>query len=201
MLGRLAVLSAAIALTACAGVESAGRTARAQSATASAPRAAPVSTPALTPPPAQTAPVATAPLPPPPPQQNVAAATPRVTTPPPAASPPPVQARVEPPPAAPAATTETGARQPLQTRRAADDNVVVRGQTERQVEAPSGDPRSTAERMQDVNAWDRCVTRVQAAYESDPMRPQLDSPEEYCRQSLGMRNRDAVPESRRQRPR
>lgn len=51
--------------------------------------------------------------------------------------------------------------------------------------------------MQDINAWDRCVTHVQAAFESDPMRPQLDSPEEYCSQSLGMANRTAVPDSRR----
>jgi hypothetical protein len=50
--------------------------------------------------------------------------------------------------------------------------------------------------MEDINSWDRCVTHVQAAFERDPMRPQLQSPEEYCAQSLGMTNREAVPESR-----
>jgi hypothetical protein len=64
------------------------------------------------------------------------------------------------------------------------------------VRPPSGDPRTVTERMQDINAWDRCVTHVQAAFESDPLRPQLQSPEDYCSQSLGMANRDAVPESR-----
>jgi hypothetical protein len=50
--------------------------------------------------------------------------------------------------------------------------------------------------MRDINAWDRCVTHVQSAFERDPMRPQLQSPEEYCSQSLGMTNRTAVPVSR-----
>jgi hypothetical protein len=55
--------------------------------------------------------------------------------------------------------------------------------------------------MEDIRAWDQCVTRVQAAFESDPMSPQLDSPEEYCSQSLGMSDRDAVPLSRTERRR
>ena len=58
-----------------------------------------------------------------------------------------------------------------------------------------------AERMEDVRAWDRCVIAVQSATESDPMRPQLTTPEEYCRQSLGMADRTAVPASRRERQR
>lgn len=87
------------------------------------------------------------------------------------------------------------------TSAAADDDIVVPGQREQQVRPPAGDPRSTAQRMEDVRAWDQCVTRAQAAFESDPMRPQLTTPEDYCGQSLGMTSRLAVPESRRQRQR
>jgi hypothetical protein len=79
------------------------------------------------------------------------------------------------------------------------DTIVVPGQRETQVPPPGGDPRSVAERAEDVRAWDRCVMSAQGAFESDPMRPQLDSPEEYCRNSLGMASRTAMPESRRQR--
>jgi hypothetical protein len=82
-----------------------------------------------------------------------------------------------------------------------DDEIVVPGQLEQQVRPPAGDPRSTSQRMEDVRAWDQCVTRVQAAFESDPMRPQMTTPEEYCRSSLGMASRLAVPESRLERQR
>ena len=78
--------------------------------------------------------------------------------------------------------------------------MVVPGQRVRQI-TPPGDPRSTSERMEDIRAWDQCVTRVQAAYERDPMRPQLDSPEQYCSRSLGMSDRDAIPMSRQERRR
>jgi hypothetical protein len=53
--------------------------------------------------------------------------------------------------------------------------------------------------MEDVRAWDQCITTSQAAFERDPMRPQLDSPEEVCSRTLGMASRTAVPASRRQR--
>jgi hypothetical protein len=82
-----------------------------------------------------------------------------------------------------------------------DDDIVVPGQREQQVRPPAGDPRSTSQRMEDVRAWDQCVMQVQSAFESDPMRPQLTTPEEYCRSSLGMASRLALPESRRQRQR
>jgi hypothetical protein len=82
-----------------------------------------------------------------------------------------------------------------------DGDIVVPGVVERQVPAPNGDPRSVAERTADIRAWDRCVTRVQSSYESDPTRPQLDTPEDVCSQSLGMANRNAVPDSRSQRRR
>ena len=112
---------------------------------------------------------------------------------------------VTPPSAAPqAAAPDVAAPPPTQPRRAQaepDDTIVVPGQREQQVRPPAGDPRSTAQRMEDVRAWDRCVIAVQSAAESDPMRPELTTPEEYCRQSLGMANRLAVPESRRERQR
>jgi hypothetical protein len=82
-----------------------------------------------------------------------------------------------------------------------DDEIVVPGAVERQVPPPNGDPRNAIERMEDIRAWDQCVTAVQSAYESNPMRPQLDSPEEYCGRSLGMASRNAVPDSRRERRR
>ncbi len=84
-------------------------------------------------------------------------------------------------------------------RRSDEDEIVIPGQSQRQIPAPDGDPRSRLERREDVRAWDRCVTDVQGAFESDPMGPQLQSPEEVCRASLGMTGRGAVPESRRQR--
>jgi hypothetical protein len=103
------------------------------------------------------------------------------------------------PAAAPVETTEE-APQPVNTQTRRGD-IVVPAERERQVPVPNGDPRSASERMQDVRAWDRCVTQVQSAFESDPMRPQLESPEEYCSQSLGMSNRDSIPLSRQERRR
>jgi hypothetical protein len=80
----------------------------------------------------------------------------------------------------------------------AGDDIVVPGQVERQVLPPQGDPRSNEERRADVRAWDQCVMQVQNAFDADPMRPQLTTPEEYCRQSLGMVDRSAIPISRQQ---
>jgi hypothetical protein len=80
-----------------------------------------------------------------------------------------------------------------------DDDVVVQGQVQTQVPPPAGDPRSNEERRADVRSWDQCVSQVQSAFDSDPMRPQLTTPEEYCSQSLGMADRGSVPVSRRQR--
>jgi hypothetical protein len=122
---------------------------------------------------------------------------------------PPPQAAAQAEPAEPAPTptpsvvapdVSAPAPTPPPERRAGDDEIVVPGAVETQV-LPPGDPRSNAERMEDIRAWDQCVTHVQAAYERDPMRPQLTSPEEYCRESLGMASRLAVPESRLQRRR
>jgi hypothetical protein len=80
-----------------------------------------------------------------------------------------------------------------------DDDIVVPGQVQTQVPPPAGDPRTNEERRADVRSWDQCVMQVQSAFDSDPMRPQLTTPEEYCAQSLGMAERTAVPISRRQR--
>ena len=62
--------------------------------------------------------------------------------------------------------------------------------------SPNADTRTVSERMADIRSWDQCVTRVQSAGDTDPTRPQLESPEELCRRSLGMTNREAVPASR-----
>lgn len=117
--------------------------------------------------------------------------------------PPPAAAETAPeaaPPELPpvAAPNISVAPAPAPPRRASDeDEIVVPGQVQRQIPPPNGDPRSRAERIEDIRAWDQCVTSVQGAFDSDPMRPQLQSPEEVCSTSLGMAGRDAVPESRR----
>lgn len=125
------------------------------------------------------------------------------------ALPPPVETRAPAPtpqtaPPAPAPSPSVAAPNvsvappaPAPARNDASGDIVVPGQTERQVPAPAGDPRSTAERMADIRAWDRCVMRIQGAGGDDPTRPQLDTPEEVCRGELGMSSRTAVPNSRR----
>ncbi|HVZ99801.1 MAG TPA: hypothetical protein VG841_05760 [Caulobacterales bacterium] len=124
-----------------------------------------------------------------------------------AASAPPSSASA-PQPAAEPAPAADGAQQisptvtlpappPQPARPAADNEVVIPGVRETQVQPPNGDPRTAAERMADISAWDRCVTRVHNQGEADPMKPQLDDPEAYCRQALGMASRTAVPASRR----
>ena len=104
------------------------------------------------------------------------------------------------PAAAPVAAPDVSAPAPTPRPASSGNDIVVPGEPERQVPPPQGDPRSLGERMEDIRAWDQCVTAVQAAFESDPMRPQLETPEDYCSHSLGMASRNAVPESRRRRP-
>jgi hypothetical protein len=55
--------------------------------------------------------------------------------------------------------------------------------------------------MSDIRSWDRCVMQAQSMGDSNPTRVQMDSPEDRCRESLGMSDRLAVPESRQQRAR
>lgn len=72
----------------------------------------------------------------------------------------------------------------------------------REIPVPSpADPRSMSERREDIRAWDQCIMSSQGAFDSDPMRPQLQSPEEQCSRALGMADRTAVPVSRRDRRR
>lgn len=179
MVGRMAAASLLILLAGCAGVESAGRNAQANApepAARTAPQLPPPRT-ALPAPPAQT-------LPPP---QGAPAQS---------ALPPPAQTT------APQVAANVAAPPPPRPSPARDDDeIVVPGVIDRQIPPPNGDPRTASERMSDINAWDRCVTRVQASFESDPTRPQLDTPEEACSRSLGMANREAVPDSRIQRRR
>lgn len=211
MSGRLAIVALAVGLASCAGLEPAGRNARSSgpAPTVTAPPPTRQTAPTL-PPPARTtpapAPVTTQSPPPqplivPPAPQQQAAPTPApqgTQTPPPAPAPQRTQA---PPSVAPQVTAPPSAG-PSPTAPAAqsnDDDVVVRGQVQTQVPPPAGDPRSNEERRADIRSWDQCVSQVQSAFDSDPMRPQLTTPEEYCSQSLGMADRGAVPVSRRQR--
>jgi len=196
MIGRLAIVALAVGLASCAGLEPAGRNAR---SSGPAPTAAPAPTrtaPAL-PPPTRTnptpAPATTQSAPPQlvmPPQQQPA---PVVTQPAPQrATPTPAPQVAAPPSAGPSPTAPARALSP-------DDDIVVPGQRQTQIPPPGGDPRSNEERRADVRSWDQCVTQVQNAFDSDPMRPQLTTPEEYCAQSLGMADRGSVPVARRQR--
>ncbi len=200
MLGRFAALAVCVSLAACANLEPAGRNATrgpepsrppAAATPAPAPARAPAAAPLPAPVPATAAPApSSAPLVTTQPRASEAA--PVASTPAPRAAP----AAASPAPAAASAPSRQGTFTPDPQ----DDEVVVPGQRDRQITPPS-DWRSASERMEDLRAWDQCVTRVQAAYERDPMRPQLDSPEQYCARSLGMSDRDAIPISRQERRR
>ncbi len=210
MIGRLAIVALAAGLASCAGLEPAGRNARSSgpAPTVTAPPPSRQTAPTL-PPPSRTtpapAPVTTQappaqqqPLVAPPPQAAPTPAPQRAQTPPPAPAPqrtqasPSVAPQVTAPPSASPAPTATVTQR-------ADEDIVVPGQVQTQVPPPAGDPRTNEERRADVRSWDQCVMQVQSAFDSDPMRPQLTTPEEYCAQSLGMADRGAVPVSRRQR--
>lgn len=191
MIGRLTMAAAALVLmVACANVEPAGRNAQRNSDAATLP-----------PPAAQTSPL------PPPARQSNPLPPPRTTVTPaptlPAPAPTTTQQTLPPPQASnapPVAAANVAAPPPPRVAPPQDDGeVVVPGVVQRQVPPPNGDPRSVAERAADIRSWDRCVTRVQSAGESDPTRPQLDSPEEVCSRSLGMASRTAVPDSRQPR--
>ncbi|MEZ5994468.1 MAG: hypothetical protein R3C25_01805 [Hyphomonadaceae bacterium] len=95
--------------------------------------------------------------------------------------------------------TAPAPQQPPSRPAAPSDDIVVPGQAQEQALPPQGDPRSNEERRTDVRAWDQCVSQAQTALDTDPMRPQLTTPEEYCANSLGMASRTAVPMSRQRR--
>lgn len=197
MFGRLVMAVSLVALGACANIESAGRNAsRGPQAEAPARTAPPpVRTVELPPPQTNTAPpVAPPALVTPPPQRSAA------LTAPPASVTTPAPAPVAPSVAAPEVRVPVSTTPPPRPR-SDDDDIIVPGQAQEQVRAPDGDFRSREQRNEDIRAWDRCVSSVQAVFERDPMRPQLNSPEDYCSQSLGMADRDAIPESRLQRVR
>jgi len=208
MIGRLAIVALAVGLAGCAGLEPAGRNARSTGPVATAP--APQRT-------APQQPQQSAALPPPQRNQPQVSQTPQ---PAPQLTPPPVVAQPQP---APVATPPVQRTQPTQpsvaapnvsvappappvqetaTRaRSADEDIVVPGQVQNQVRPPVGDPRTNEERRADIRSWDQCLMQVQSAFDSDPMSPQLTTPEEYCSSSLGMADRTAVPIARQDRRR
>jgi hypothetical protein len=186
MLGRVAATIALVALMGCAGLEPAGRTAQREEAGMARP--APVTPPPSTtlPPPTHTttAPAYSQPAPAPPPPQSAPAQTQAQTAEPQVAA-PNVAVATPPPPPPP--------RDP--------GDVVVHGSVpEQQVEPPNGDPRSIAERREDIRNWDHCVMQVMAR-QGDPNQVETDSPEDICSRQLGQSSRNAVPQSRMQRPR
>ncbi|ANP46429.1 hypothetical protein [Candidatus Viadribacter manganicus] len=210
MIGRLAVVALAVSLASCAGIEPAGRNARGGGASPTATASAPTPAPRTAPPVALLPPQTTTPAP------QAATTTspparPPLATPPPTRQSAPMTASAPPPRTQPAAPPVVAAPQvtapapttpaPSQPARALspDDDIIVPGQVQTQVPAPAGDPRTNEERRADVRSWDQCITQVQGAFDSDPMSPQLTTPEEYCAQSLGMADRTSVPFSRQQR--
>lgn len=78
----------------------------------------------------------------------------------------------------------------------ADGDIVVPGRVDVPAPTPPGDPRSRAQRMRDIRAWDRCLIRAQSVADADPTRYQPETPEQLCRERLGMADRTAVPISR-----
>ncbi|MBS0385491.1 MAG: hypothetical protein JSS00_09090 [Proteobacteria bacterium] len=98
-----------------------------------------------------------------------------------------------------AAPSVTAPPPPPPARADQDSDVTVHAPA-RQVEPPRGDPRSVAERREDIQTWDRCVLAVQQTYQADPTEPVLETPEDVCRRQLGQASRTAVPTSRLVRP-
>lgn len=75
------------------------------------------------------------------------------------------------------------------------DQVVVEGAIDREVKTPPGDTRSTRQRARDRARFDRCVMRAQSRNEDSPSAdPVGNAPEDYCRQRLGMRDRNSAPD-------
>lgn len=115
----------------------------------------------------------------------------------PGALPPPANAGAAPDPA----PAPSAAGRPIPPPRPTPAPPVRQGDVQVQPEKvapPAGDVRTAAERADDIAAWDRCVVRAQGAFENPgSANPVQASPEEYCRQRLGMSGRTAVPNSRR----
>ncbi|MBL8550010.1 MAG: hypothetical protein JNJ73_08480 [Hyphomonadaceae bacterium] len=74
-----------------------------------------------------------------------------------------------------------------------ESGISVPGVIDRPVPPPAGDPRTPARRMRDIRSWDKCVLAAQRNADADPLRPQMDTPEDYCRGRLGMASRQSVP--------
>jgi hypothetical protein len=75
----------------------------------------------------------------------------------------------------------------------AEDIVIAPNQ--KRAESPDGDPRSVAEMREHRQAFDKCTVN---APEPDMFRPVDSTPEERCSKMLGMRNRNAIPDSVKQ---
>ena len=206
MIGRVVIVALAVGLAGCAGLEPAGRNARSSGPVAAAPtpqRSAPQQTAALPPPQQAPTPQPQVSQTPQPAQQlAVPPAAQRQQPAPVAAAPPPQRTQPSAPPvAAPNVTAPTPAPTQPARARSSDDDIVVQGQVQNQVRPPVGDPRTNEERRADIRSWDQCITQVQSAFDSDPMNPQLTTPEEYCSSSLGMADRRSVPIARQDRRR
>jgi hypothetical protein len=135
-------------------------------------------------------------------QAEAEASYPAPVTPPPSSTlppPAPVQMQTPPPVAAQNVTVAAPTPPPSPPAHPRDPNeVTVTGTApEQQVRPPNGDPRSVAERREDIRNWDHCVMQ-QLAQNSDPNQPTLETPEDVCSHQLGQASRNAVPASRLQ---
>lgn len=75
------------------------------------------------------------------------------------------------------------------------DDIVVPGTVEREVKLPDGDIRSSRQRARDRARFDRCVMKINDRESESPnANPVSTSPEEYCSQRLGMRDRNTAPD-------
>jgi hypothetical protein len=176
MLGRVAAAAALIALAGCAGLEPAGRNATRADAPSPPARTASAQT-------QRSAPVAPPPSYVPPPPSQVHSPAPPVAQ----------QAQLQPPPVAAPSVAAPAPPPPPPPANNEDVTVVAPA---RQIEPPHGDPRSVAERREDIQIWDHCVLQVQQTYAADPLEPETETPEDICRRQLGQANRTAVPTSR-----
>lgn len=98
------------------------------------------------------------------------------------------------PPALPAEPGDTDGPAPTAGEQSNPGDINVPAPVEEATPQPPGDARTGEQRMRDIRAWDRCVSRAQGQMdEARPGQAILESPEEICTRALGMRSRESVP--------
>ena len=97
-----------------------------------------------------------------------------------------------------AQTAQTGSGPPQNAsvgpKSGTSEEVIIAPEAKRAT-SPDGDPRSTGQIHEDQQAWDRCILNADHA---DMTHPADSSPDEVCARRLGMRDRNAIPDSVKQ---